>query len=75
MPEMTAAESRAYLDRWQQLRAVEAVELQRTPMRTKLQQLTALMHSRDIFGPEPEREAQILEVRERWVRLRQALSD
>ncbi len=43
-------------------------------METKLQQLAALMASRHVFGPEPDREAQIQVVRERWARLRRALS-
>jgi hypothetical protein len=43
-------------------------------METKLQQLAALMASRHVFGPEPDREAQIRVVRERWARLRRALS-
>ena len=43
-------------------------------METKLQQLAALMASRHVFGPEPDREAETRVVRERWVRLRRALS-
>ena len=73
MLKMTPEEGRAYVRRWQLLRAVEVVELQRTSMDTKLQQLAALMASRDAFGPEPDRDAQIRDVRERWARLRQAL--
>ena len=72
-PPMTSEEAQAYLARWQLLRAVETAELQRTSMETKLQQLAALMACRDVFGPEPERDAQIREVRERWARLRRAL--
>ena len=43
-------------------------------METKLQQLASLMASRHVFGPEPDREAQLQLVRERWARLRRALS-
>ncbi len=43
-------------------------------METKLQQLAALMASRHVFGPEPDREAEIQVVRERWARLRRVLS-
>ncbi len=43
-------------------------------METKLQQLAALMASRHVFGPEPDREAQVQGVRERWARLKRALS-
>jgi hypothetical protein len=42
-------------------------------METKFQQLAALMASRLLFGPEPDREAQVHEVRDRWPRLRRAL--
>jgi hypothetical protein len=71
---ITPEEARAYFRRWELVRDVEARELRRTPMETKLQQLAALMASRHVFGPEPDREAQIRVVRERWARLRRALS-
>ena len=74
MPKMTHEEGRAYLARWRLLRDVEAAELQRTSMDTKLSQLAALVAARDVFGPEADREAQIRDVRERWARLRRALS-
>jgi len=71
---VTPEEALAYFRRWELVRDVEARELRRTPMETKLQQLAALMASRHVFGPEPDREAQIQVVRERWARLRRALS-
>ena len=74
MAAVTPEEARAYFKRWELVRDVEARELRRTPMETKLQQLAALMASRQVFGPEPDREAQIRVVRERWARLRRALS-
>lgn len=74
MRKMTSEEARAYLARWQLVHDVEAAELRNTPMETKLTQLAALMSSRDVFGPEPDREAQVRDVRERWARLRRALS-
>jgi hypothetical protein len=73
MAAITPEEARAYFARWQLLRDVETAELQRTPIETKLRQLAALMASRDLLGPESDREAQVREVRERWARLRQAL--
>jgi hypothetical protein len=73
MAAITPEEARAYCARWQLLRDVETAELQRTPIETKLRQLAALMASRDLFGPESDREARVREVRERWARLRQAL--
>ena len=73
MAKMTPDEARAYLQRWELLLEVEAAELRRTSMETKLRQLAALMAARDVFGPEPDREAQVLVVRERWARIKQAL--
>jgi hypothetical protein len=74
MSKITPEEARAYLARWPQLRDVEARELQRTPMETKFRQLAALVAARDILGPEPDRDAQARDVRDRWARLRRALS-
>jgi hypothetical protein len=74
MQKVTAEEARAYLARWELVWDVEVTELRRTSMETKLTQLAALVAARDLFGPEPDREAQIRDVRERWARLRQALS-
>jgi hypothetical protein len=73
MNAMTPEEARAYFKRWELVRGVEAAELRRATMETKFQQLAALMASRHLFGPEPDREAQVHEVRERWTRLRRAL--
>ncbi|MGH8133736.1 MAG: hypothetical protein ACRETG_03305 [Steroidobacteraceae bacterium] len=70
---MTSEQARAYIKRWELVRDAEAAELQRTPIESKLRQLASLMASRHVFGPEPDREQQILEVRARWARLRQAL--
>jgi hypothetical protein len=74
MAAITPEEARAYFRRWELVRDVEASELRRTPMETKLRQLAALMASRHVFGPEPDREAETRVVRERWARLRRALS-
>lgn len=73
MAKMTPDEARAYLQRWELLREVEAAELRRTSMETKLRQLAALMAARDVFGPEPDRDTEVLVVRERWARIKQAL--
>jgi hypothetical protein len=42
-------------------------------MDMKLQQLDSLVASRNLFGPESDRETGISTVRERWQLLRQAL--
>jgi hypothetical protein len=73
MSAVTPEEARAYFKRWELIRDVEAAELRRATMETKFQQLAALMASRHLFGPEPDREAQVHEVRDRWTRLRRAL--
>jgi hypothetical protein len=73
MATMTPEEARAYLKRWDLVSAAQVAELRRTTMETKLRQLTALMASRHLFAPEPEREAQVRDVRDIWARLRQAL--
>src|SRR2546430_16223690 len=70
MAAITPEEALAYFRRWELVREAEARELRRTPMETKLQQLASLMASRHVFGPEPDREAQLQLVRERWARLR-----
>jgi len=70
---LTSEQARAYLERWELVRAVEAAELQRTPMQTKLLQLAALMQARGIFSAEPDREAESREIRERWERIKRAM--
>ena len=74
MAKITSEQARNYLARWELTRGAEAAEVRLTSMETKLAQLAALMASRDAFGPEPDRDAQTREVRERWARLRQALN-
>jgi hypothetical protein len=71
---VTSEQARAYLARWELVRGAEAAEVRLTSMETKLVQLAALMAARDTFGPEPDRDVQIREVRERWARLRQSLN-
>jgi hypothetical protein len=73
MATITSDEARAYFYRWELVREARAYELQRTSMDTKLQQLESLVASRQLFGPEPDREEGISIVRERWQLLRQAL--
>lgn len=73
MAAMTPEQARGYIQRWTLVREFEAAELRHTSVETKLRQLAALMASRHLFGPEPDRERQILEVRDTWARLRQVL--
>jgi hypothetical protein len=73
MGNMTPDEARAYFGRWQLVGEAEVEELRRTPIETKLRQLAALMASRHLFAPEPDREAGIQAVHERWAHLRRTL--
>lgn len=73
MATITPEEAQAYARRWELVREMEAAELRRAPMETKLRQVSALMASRNLFDPEPDREPDVQAVRERWARLRRAL--
>jgi hypothetical protein len=75
MAPITPAEARAYCERWAAVAEFEIAELRAAPMESKLQQLSALMASRDLFTADPEREQGVQDVRERWAQLRRALGD
>jgi len=66
MASITPAEAQAYFKRWDLVKEIELAELRRTSMDTKLQQLSALMASRSLFGVDPERENGMQLVRDRW---------
>ena len=70
---MTPEQVRAFFERWRLLREVEAEELRRTPLDSKLRQLAALMESRTALGFDPQREAETQAVRERWEAIKKAL--
>jgi hypothetical protein len=74
MAKVTREQAQSYASRWTLVRDAEVAEVRLTPIETKFKQLAALMASRDAFGSDPDREEQIREVRERWARVRQALS-
>ena len=69
---MTKEEGRAFRKRWEAVNAAEREELRAMPMEEKMQQLAALMASRDLFGWIEEMRKEEAEVRERWLRLRRA---
>ena len=50
----------------------EVEELRRTPVELKLRQIWSLMTSADLRESDAEREAGVIEVRDRWRRIRQA---
>lgn len=73
MSSLTPQQAHAYLERWRLVGEMEAAELRRTPMETKLRQLAALMQARRVFGVEPSREMETEAVRERWARIKRAI--
>jgi len=73
MTSITSAEAQAYFKRWDLVKEIELAELRRTPMDTKLRQLSALMESRSLFGVDTERENGMQLVRDRWALLWQVL--
>ena len=72
MSPATPDEVLAYLKRWELVRSVEDAELRNVSAETKLRQLLALMAGRHAFAADPNREDEIVLVRERWARLRRA---
>jgi hypothetical protein len=70
MVALTAQDALAYLHRWKLVQHEQTAQLQRDSMDVKLQQLAALMASRELFGADPCRDQEVLEARERWARVR-----
>ncbi len=75
MPAITREEALQYLARWEMVRQFEVQEMRSTSMADKLQQLDSLMASRHLFATDLKADLAVLEVRQRWMRLRQVLSD
>lgn len=75
MATLTPEEAMSYLNRWKLVREVEAQELSNSSFDTRLQQLSVLMASRELFPQDPNREAMVQTVRDRWIRIRQAFND
>ena len=72
MSKITPEQARAYLKRFELLEEVQSDEIRRDSVQSRFQQRSALMSSRQAFGPESERERGLEIVRERWARLRRA---
>ena len=70
---ITSSDARAYFDRWTLVKETEGIELRKTSMDTKAQQLASLMESREFFGDDPKRQQEVEHVRERWAQLRKAM--
>ncbi|MET0987961.1 MAG: hypothetical protein ABW034_21385 [Steroidobacteraceae bacterium] len=73
MNSMTPDQARDYLERWRLIKQAEVEALRASSMETKLQQLSVLVASRNLFADRPERDGQVREIRDRWARIRQAL--
>jgi hypothetical protein len=74
MEPIAPEQARAYVLRWAEMTRHETMELRAATIEQKARQLDALMASRDLLpaGSHAEREA--AELRERWRRIRAALS-
>jgi hypothetical protein len=72
MTAITPEQARAFLDRWEMVREMEADELRASSMDLRLRQLSALVGSRQLFDADPKPERGVEEVRERWARIRRA---
>lgn len=74
MTAITSEQARSYLNRWKLVREIETLELRNASLEVKARQLVVLMASRGLFGEDPQREKEIAVVRQRWARIREALS-
>lgn len=74
MMPMSPDQAREYTRRWREASLREAEELRDASPELKLQQLAALVASRDIFPADPLRERDKQATRERWQKLRLALA-
>lgn len=73
MISLTPSEARKYLERWELVRQEEVRQLRAASFETKVRQLDILMASRSFLANDHDRENQVIEVRERWARIWQAL--
>ena len=69
---MNAEQVRAWKAGWQAVNRREVEELRKTPTRTKVRQLAAMMCSSDEFFRTPHREAEVLIARQRWLEIYRA---
>jgi hypothetical protein len=70
---ISKSDALAYLNRWSMVHDAERDRLRTTPLEIKVKQLASLMESRTLFGEDPKREQEVIEVRNRWARLRKVL--
>lgn len=74
MAAITSEQAQSYLSRWKPVRELELDELRKASMDLKARQLAVLLASRDLFRSDDTREREAKAVRERWARIRKALS-
>jgi hypothetical protein len=70
---ITPQQALGYLERWKIVREREIREQRATSMDDRARQLSVLMASGSLFARDPHREHLVEEVRQRWMRIHQAL--
>lgn len=73
MSSMSPENARGYLAGLAIANEFEIQELRSAPVELKLRQLWTLMMSADLFENATQRETEVCKIRERWMRLYQAL--
>jgi hypothetical protein len=73
MSAWTQEQAQAYLARYKHVNEREIAELRTTPADIKLRQTAALMGACEVFGPDPDREREVRELRQRGQGLRETL--
>lgn len=72
MATIPPVEARDYLRRWEEVRRAQQVLDRQQSFETRLQQLSTLMFSRELFRADPLREAETEQLRQRWLHIRAA---
>jgi hypothetical protein len=73
-PKMTKAEARAWMDRWRIVNEAEIEEARAASPDDRLRDLDMLFRSRHLFRW-PNDDAEVEEVRRRWLRLKELARD
>lgn len=72
---VSKAQMRAWKERWQLVNDAEREELRAAPMDAKYRQLATMMHSAHVLGWHTSTDAEIAQVRDRWIRLKRVFLD
>jgi hypothetical protein len=65
----------AFISRWRALSEHHQIEVRASPVKQRLQQLSALFASRSLFEPDSDRELEAEELRGRWNLIRSNYRD